>query len=272
MFPGPHTITLNRLQGVDFTTPVFLDHWGLVIPLRIQTDLLAILKPFQYEVWVMLAICIPMYTLAMTLAHYIYFGELKLKSMIGFVGRITLHTDVSSIDYRRLYQKLLIIIWMFAFLILGQAYAGTLTALLAIPSFKRPILNVEELVNQDEFSWIIVHGSSMVEYLKNAASGSNMRRLYEGAKIDYDDCYTAREKAFWMTGRVAAPCIATSIRELMHYDFTKTGQCNYYATEDEMHHMSMGLPFQVCICGCLIKQKLCLFHRKEALTSRMPTA
>ena len=86
----------------------------------------------------------------------------------------------------------------------------------------------------------------MIEYLKNAPLGSNMRRLYEGATIDFDDCYSAREKPFWKTGRVAAPCIATSIRELMHYDFTKTGRCNYYATEDEMHHMNMGLPFQVC--------------------------
>ena len=195
--------------------------------------------------WILLVISIPTYILAMTLADYMYSGKVQWKSLVGFVVRITLHSDVNNIDNRRLYQKLLIIVWMYVFLIIGNAYAGTLTALLAIPSFKKPILNIEELVNQDEFSWIIVYGSSMVEYLKNAPSGSNMRRLYEGAKIDYDDCYTAREKPFWKTGRVAAPCIATSIRELMHYDFTKTGRCNYYATEDEMHHMNMGLPFQV---------------------------
>ena len=218
----------------------------MVIPLRIQTDWLAILKPFQYEVWMLLVISIPIYILAMTLADYIYSGNVNWKSLIGFVGRITLHSDVINVDNRRLYQKLFIIIWMYAFLILGYAYAGTLTAILAIPSFKKPIINVEELVNQEEFSWIIVYGSSMIEYLKNAPLGSNMRRLYEGATIDFDDCYSAREKPFWKTGRVAAPCIATSIRELMHYDFTKTGRCNYYATEDEMHHMNMGLPFQVC--------------------------
>ena len=222
-----------------------MDHWGLVIPLGIQTDLLTILKPFQYEVWMLLIISVPTYILAMILADYIFSGNANWQCLIGFVGRIAFHSDINNVDIRRYYQRLLIITWMYVNLILGYAYAGTLTALLAIPSFEKPIENVDGLVNQDEFSWIIVKGSSMVEYLKNAPLGSSMRRLYEGANIDYDDCYTARDKPFWKTGRVAAPCIATSIRELMHYDFTKTGRCNYYATEDEMHHMNMGLPFQV---------------------------
>ena len=245
MFTGPHTITLNRLQGVDFTHPVIVDHWGLVIPLRKRTDLLKILNPFQYEVWTILTMSIPIYILLMAVADYLYTGNVNWESLIGFVGRTALHTDVKDIKGKRLYQKLFIITWMGAFLILYYAYAGTLTAMLATPSFWRPILNVEDLINQNEFSWIIPYGSSMVEYLKNAPQNSNMRRLYEGATIQIDDCFTAREKPFWKSGQVAAPCIATAIRELMHYDFTQTGRCNYYTTTDEMHHMNMGLPFQV---------------------------
>ena len=102
----------------------------------------------------------------MTLADYIYSGNANWQCLIGFVGRIALHSDANNVDNRRFYQKLLIITWMYAFLILGYAYAGTLTALLAIPSFEKPIHDVEGLVNQDEFSWILVSGSSMVEYLK----------------------------------------------------------------------------------------------------------
>ena len=233
------------MQGVDFTNPVIVDHWGLVIPLRIQTDLFKILNPFQHEVWALIIISIPIYILAMAMADYLYFGHVNWESLIGFVGRTALHTDIKDKKGQRLYQKLFIITWTGAFLILYHAYAGTLTAILAIPSFRRPILDVEDLITQNEFSWIIPYASSMLEYLKNAPPNSNMRRLYEGATIDFDDCFTAREKPFWKTGRVAAPCIATSIRELMHYDFTQTGRCNYYTTTDEMHHMNMGLPFQV---------------------------
>ena len=230
---------------MDFTNPVVVDHWGLVIPLRIQTDLLKMFNPFQKQVWALLAMSIPIYILAMAMADFLYSGNVNWESVIGFVGRTALHTDIKDTKDKRLYQKLFIITWMGAFLILYYAYAGTLTAMLSIPSFQKPILDVEDLINQNEFSWIIPYASSMLEYLKNAPPNSNMRRLYEGATIDIDDCFTAREKPFWKTGQVAAPCITTAIRELMHYDFTKTGSCNYYTTTDEMHHMNMGLPFQV---------------------------
>ena len=233
---------------MDFSTPVFVDYWGLVIPLRIKDSLLNIIYPFSLEVWIMLSITIPVYILAMALTDYIDFGSIRWKKSTGIVVRIALHTDIGDYSERRFHQKFLIIIWIWSFFILAHAYGGNLTAMIAIPSIHKPIENVEELINQDELSWIFPDGTSFVEYLINAPSGSKMRKLYEGATITpYDDCYTARSKPFWKTGKVAAPCIMTSIRSLLDDDFSHTSKCNYYATSDVMHHMNLALAFQVSI-------------------------
>ena len=153
-----------------------------------------------------------------------------------------------SFRFHRFHQKLLIIIWIWAFLVLTHAYGGNLTAMIAIPSIHKPIDNVEGLINQDELSWFFPGGTSFHEYLKSAPSGSKMGKLYEGATITpYDDCYTARNKPFWKSGKFAAPCIMTSIRSLLDDDFSLTSKCNYYATSDIMHHMNLALAFQVSI-------------------------
>lgn len=224
---------------------MFVDYWGLVIPLSIKDSFFNILNPFSLDVWIVLLITIPVYMLSMAITDYVDFGSILWNKSAGLVIRIALHNDIRDYSERRFHQKFLIIIWMWSFLVLAHAYGGNLTAMIAIPSIHKPIENVEELINQDELSWFFPSGTSFYEYLKDAPSGSKMGKLFEGAVIvPYDDCYTAR-KTLMNTGKVAAPCIMTSIRSLLDDDFTHTSKCNFYTTSDIMHHMNLALAFQV---------------------------
>ena len=94
MFSGPFTITHNRLQGVDFSSPVFVDYWGLVIPLRIKDSLLSILNPFSTDVWIILFLSIPLYIVAMAISDYTASGQFNWVKSAGLVIRIALHADI----------------------------------------------------------------------------------------------------------------------------------------------------------------------------------
>ena len=71
-----------------------------------------------------------------------------------------------------------------------------------------------------------------------------MRKLYEDS-FKSDSCYNVRNKPFWRTGKYASICDIGSIKSLISEDYTHTGMCNYYTTDDEMHHSVGGLAFQV---------------------------
>ena len=196
----------------------------------------------------MLFISIPVFMLAMFITDYLDFGNFCWMKSAGLITRIALHTDIGDYSERRFNQKLLIIIWLWAFLVLTHAYGGNLTAMIAIPSLLKPIEDVEGLINQDELSWFFPAGTSFYEYVKSAPKDSKMGKLYDGALITpYDDCYTARNKPFWKSGKFAAPCIMTTIWSLQDYDFSRNSKCNYYATSDIMHHMNLALAIQVSI-------------------------
>ena len=71
-----------------------------------------------------------------------------------------------------------------------------------------------------------------------------MWKLYENSmKTEY--CYAVRNRPFWRTGKYAFICDMPSIKALISEDYTHTGKCNYYTTDDEMHHYSGGMAFQV---------------------------
>ena len=199
---------------------------------------------------------------------------MNLVKSAGLVIRVALHTDIGHDSERKFYQRFLIIIWLWAFLVLTHAYGGNLTAMIAIPSIHKPIEDLEDLISQDELSWFFPDGTSFAQYLREAPSGSNMGKLYNGAEIvPYDDCYTARDKQM-STGQFAAPCIMTTIRTLLDHDFSRTSKCNFYATSDVMHHMNLALAFQVFLISLKGLSQIISLHfhsRKGAPTFKMST-
>ena len=138
--------------------------------------------PFTYHVWLLISISIPIYLVIMGLSEYLYDGSVDWDSLCGFVLRNTLsEQNCKPIDYTQAYQKVLIIVWLLSVFVLVQSYAGSLTAMLAKPTFHEPIKTMDDLLNQREIPWVIEKGTLAEYFTSTAETGSAMRKLFEGA-------------------------------------------------------------------------------------------
>ena len=130
-------MTSSRAQAVDFTAPIFVDHWGLVCPLQEKSENV-IWKPVE-DIWAPLLSTKYAWVLFMGLADYVFFGSVNWNYLVGFVHRIMYNQGVENLKDSQLYQKILIIAWALPIFVVAQLYSGTMTALLASSSLQKPI-------------------------------------------------------------------------------------------------------------------------------------
>ena len=212
------------------------------------------IDPFTYDVWLPIAIGIPIYIIVMGLANYFYLGSGDWNTLSGFIIRNALSEQNSKLpDHAsaRVYQKILIITLLWCALVLVQAYSGNLTAMLAKPKLEAPIRNLEELLNQDEISWAIEDKTSESRFMRTAAPGSLMNLLYKRAtfvpRLNYTErlkygCHAAKMMG---NGRVGSICGSRGISVMIANDFSRTGKCNFYIIEDRLMSQSNSMAFQV---------------------------
>ena len=153
---GPYLPTLDKARSLDFSRGVVHGYLAVVIPLEIGSNKWYFAYPFTNTVWILIATIIPIYIIAMAGADYLYNGSAQLGILLGFVIRNVLNDQNYGIPgEKKAYQKILIMVWLLATLVLVQAYAGSLTAMLTNPKLKAPIKTLEELVTQNEISWVL---------------------------------------------------------------------------------------------------------------------
>ena len=250
MFP-----TLDRANAADFSRPIYRASWAVVIPIETGSNMWYFIDPFTYDVWLPIAIGIPIYIIVMGLANYFYLGSGDWNTLSGFIVRNALSEQNSKLpDHAsaRVYQKILIITLLWCALVLVQAYSGNLTAMLAKPKLEAPIRNLEELLNQDEISWVIEGKTSVdARFMSTAAPGSVMNLLYKRAtfvpklnkteRIKYG-CHAAKMMG---NGRVGSICGGRKMLQMIANDFSTTGKCNFYIIEDRLMSQSNSMAFQV---------------------------
>ena len=240
---GPFVLTVDRAKAVDFSSPVLHSYYTIVVPLQHKSKMWYFATPFAYHVWLFIIISIPTYIAIMGLAEYMYTGLADWDKICGFVLRnaFSEQNSISIINHIQVYQKILITVWLWSVLVLVQAYAGSLTAILAKPIFQEPINSLDELLIQNEVPWVMEKGV-WVEYLASTAvSGSAMKQLYDRATFmsplspqerGMYGCYTAKIKQ--ERKKFASLCDKGSIMAMISQDFSKTGKCNFYRTEDKL--------------------------------------
>ena len=109
----------------------------MVVPLKKNSNLWFFIDPFSYRVWIVFLITIPIYLITMWLANLIFYARSNLDKVTGFVLRNAFsETNSTFPNYEKVYQKLLILIWILCMFILVQSYAGNLTAMLAKPQLE----------------------------------------------------------------------------------------------------------------------------------------
>ena len=234
-----------------------MSHYTIVVPVRQIQELWSFLHPFSYEVWIWLLVTLPSLILALLATKQ--YAEIDLETLVGFVIRAAVVDDGKYMHKifnlkGNMLLKLLGILWLWACLILTESYKGNLTAMLTMPTLKKTIKNIEDLLNQDEIIWAIDdNGLDIIEYLKASPEGSTMRRLFDMAeKISYDDfeegeywvdsCFTTRQRD---AGNYASICDAMSIGQVKSVDYGRTGKCNYYTIDETFFTAPAVMAYQV---------------------------
>ena len=228
---------------MDFSRGIVKGYLAVVIPVETGSKMWYFTYPFTNTVWILIATVIPVYVIAMAGADYLYSGSAKLSTLLGFVIRNVLTDQNNGIPgEKKDYKKLLIMVWLLATLVLVQAFAGSLTAMLTNPKLKVPIKTLEQLVTQNEISWVLEEGSDIQFFMRSELSKINIiNSIYKGAntvprltrkeRAIYGGCYAAKMKG---NGKVASFCHANYIWPMMANDFTSTGRCNFYLVEEKL--------------------------------------
>ena len=136
---GPFSVTETREEVCDFTQPVLIDYWTILMPVIKKKNLWAILAPFEASTWFALLFTISSFVMVLTLSLKIYHGKMYLEKVVKFV--ICSITAESSfwIPRQANFEMVMSSIWSVMVLVLVCAYSGNLVAMLAAPSFPIPI-------------------------------------------------------------------------------------------------------------------------------------
>ena len=235
---------------MDYSIQISDNYYKVVFPLKHGSGMWFFIDPLSFHVWLCSLLCVPIYLLAMGLADYLFNGYADWHAVtddFAFVIRNALSEQNYTPRDKLVYQKIFIIIWASSMLVLVQSYAGNLTAMLTRPKLLEPIKTLDDLLSQDEVSWIIPDNT--IPYLmKTSKNGSALKRLHDGGIIippnEAWDCFPLE---IYKDGTYGSICNMGSIQNMMTVDYSLTGKCNYYTTEDKLFSSGGSMAFPVGI-------------------------
>ena len=248
--PGPFIPNLNRAIGVDYTWPLYDDHYKIVVPLRPYNNFALFISVFNSEVWIAVLISIPVVFLAMMLADLIFSRATNWEANIGFVLSKICADSTFETPNEHLYQKVFVLTWLVAVFFLVSGYAGNLKSIQSQPRIERKIKTAKDLVSQDEIPWVLQEDETFHVW------GTNLPYDYESpqktlvekaALLSHDEewygfCFSEETK---QDNKYAAVCLGLGVRDLLARDFSSSGTCNFYNTEDTFLAAPVTLLIQV---------------------------
>lgn len=225
-------------------------YYTIIFPLKRQNNLLSITDPLSFDVWVCLLMSIPTFLGVMCFTNYIYGGSPNWEASWSFVLRnvVSEHMSRLKLPDKHLYQKLLIALWSWMTLVLITAYSGNLTAIITTPALKIPFTSADGMIRQTQIKWAAWDNSLFSKYANGRPHGTLLSNLIQQALLmslkapDRENCYTSKLRE---SGDIASICDVTEARFLASRDYGKTGQCNYYLTDDKFLAADNFLAFQV---------------------------
>ena len=153
---GPFSTTnINRKIGVDYTWPLWDDHYKIVVPLRPYENYALFLLVFNKEVWIALLVSILVVILGMMLADKVFSGSTNWEANSGFVMSMICGDATNRIPERQTYQRVFVLTWTCAVLFLLAGYNGCLKSMLSLPKVERKIQSARDLASQAEIPWAI---------------------------------------------------------------------------------------------------------------------
>ena len=245
LFLGPFTQTINRAQAVEFSTPIgVMAYYTILVPLGFRDNLLSITNPLSLGVWICFLFSIPSYVVAMSLMNYLYSGKTNWERVSSIIirGALSEHKNTYIKPPKHLYQKLLVLVWSYMMVVLISAYQGNLLAIITKPTMNTQFTDVNGMVEQTQIKWAIWDGDSLfTSYARSKPPGSPMRRIIDQAiKCPDFNCNVERKSR-----DIAHVSDVTTHMSIMGKDFSATGTCNYYLTQDKILATDSALAFPV---------------------------
>ena len=205
---------------------------------------MSIAEPLSYQVWICFLICIPVYIVALILLNYLYCGSTNWEAAASSVirGALSERKSTNVKPPKHMYQKLLALMWAWMMLILISAYKGNLLAMITKPTMTTPFTNADGMVKQTEIKWEFTQGL-FASYAKSKSSGTTLRRIFDQANTSSTSSYCASIAK--KSRNIAMICAISSATSVIANDFSKTGTCNYYLSQDKILASDSALAFQV---------------------------
>ena len=145
-----------------------------------------------------------------------------------------------QIPNSKTYEKALVFGWVWFSFIFTCVYAGSLLALITRPTIDMPIDNPESLLDQDEILWVMEDETDNVDYVRSQSLDDPLhakwRKIYDRVELlppasvgfGGSGCFS---KETMLSGRHASLCDDNSIKDHLHSEFSKKGQCDWYVSD-----------------------------------------
>ena len=245
----------NRAKSVDFSSFLSTDYYTIIIPLSTENDIWSFFGPFDYEIWVLFILSVPIMISAMALANFPRDRKVKWSISVDFVLRNTLSESfprfwtLDKIWWKKNYQQILALIWIWSCFVLIKSYEGNLTAMITRPKLRMKYSILQDFLDNSEITLVTEEEATPgLEYWRKAPIYSTERQIIDQTEMSNNEeewpssCFA--ESAFY-SRRHASICDINSILTHLSDDFTENGKCNWYMLKQDFFHATLVMAFQV---------------------------
>ena len=126
-------------------------------------------------------------------------------------------------------------------LILISGYKANLLAMITRPTLDIPFTNAQDMVEQTSIKWALADAGLFSGYAKSFDHRSTLRKIYDQVITTYDLNHIVMEDF----ANNALICDIAHCERIIAKDFSITGTCNYFMTEDKILAFDSAFAFQV---------------------------
>ena len=127
---GPFAVTAERKSVVDYSQNVYVDSDIFILFLEVKDDPLALLRPFEWEVWLGILLIATFFWCIAGIIDMVYTGKAKWGSLAYFTygvmlnqGQMVVQMTQASTE-TRWYKRINFVVWVLGCLVLSTCYSG----------------------------------------------------------------------------------------------------------------------------------------------------
>ena len=241
---------------MDFSSFLTSDYHTVIIPLETDNDIWSFVGPFDYEIWIFFLLSAAILILAMAFADNHVNGRFRWQISVEFVvsnalseGFHSFQRVYTTVWSKKLYLKVMALIWIWSCFVLVKSYAGNLTAMITRPKLSMKFSFLEDFLDQNEITLVTEDETALLETWRKAPINSTVRQIIDQTQMQSSEeawpsmCF---QESTLYTMRHASICDINGIRTHLSNDFSEKAKCNWYTLKQSFFHKPLTMVLQVC--------------------------